>query len=177
MTTFEDLDLAEAFEDFSPSEETGRRHRGWITAVAMLLAAVLVGCGLVWLFADRSSTPVATVTAEQLEPLLAQPQNVRDQPPAAALDGTSLVSTSTRFLTMSSLGTLYAATTANGRLCLLAVPKGDLPATSCTRPRAGAVVLLQPDVDGPAVQLVPQGGKVPTGEGWKQLASGVYEHA
>ncbi|RHA43158.1 hypothetical protein [Cellulomonas rhizosphaerae] len=176
MTTFEDLDLAEAFGDFEPQEQPTRRRAGWITAVVLTLAVLLVGGGLAWLALSRDTTPTAIVVAPAvLAPALAEAQTAADQVESSSLDGTGIRAASTRFVASSDLGAIYVATGAGDRLCLLAVPEGDLSSTSCVTPKTGAVIVLRPDVDGPGVALVTEGGEAPSADdGWTQTPSGLW---
>lgn len=179
MTTFEDLDLAEAFGDFEPQEQPARRRAGWITAIALTLAVLLVGGGLAWLFLGRDSAPAATPVAPAvLVPALAEAQTAADQVDATGLDGTGIRAASTRYLAESDLGPIYAAIGTDGDLCLLAVPVGDLSSTACVSPKTGAVIVLRPVSDGPAVALVTEGDATPTtDEGWTRTASGLWTQA
>ncbi|ROS25932.1 hypothetical protein [Cellulomonas sp. PhB150] len=176
MTTFEDLDLAEAFGDFEPQEQPPRRRAGWITAVVLTLAVLLVGGGLAWLALSRDTTPTATVVAPAvLVPALAETQTAADQVEASSLDGTGIRASSTRFVARSELGAIYVGTGAGGQVCLLAVPEGDLSSTSCVKPKTGSVIVLRPVADGPAVALVTEGGEAPSADdGWTQTPSGLW---
>ena len=178
MTTFEDLDLAEAFgDDFTPQDEPVRRHAGWITAVAMSLAGLLVVGGLVWLVGHRepTSTRPAVVEPAAAVPALAERQTVLDQVSAAALDGTGVSAASTRRLGSTELGDVYAGVDGTGNLCLIAVPVGDLTSTVCRTPRQGTVLVLRPDPDGPGVALVTTGGTAPAAaDGWAEDLGGLW---
>jgi len=181
MTTFEDLDLAEAFgDDFTSQDEPARRHAGWITAVAMSLAALLVAGGLVWLVGHRqpvsSTSPV--VTAAVAVPALDAPQGLRDQIRASALDGTGVRAESTRYLGTTSMGAVFAGVGAHGHLCLITVPVGDLPSTACTKPHQDTVIVLRPTTDGPAVAYATAGATAPdTADGWTEVTDGLWFQA
>jgi len=178
MTTFEDLDLTEAFgDDFTSQDEPVRRHAGWITAVALGLAGLLVVVGLAWLFGhhEPASPEGAAVEAAAAAPALDQVQTMSDQVPAEALDGTGVRATSTRFLGSTELGDVYTGVGTNGRLCLLAVPVGDLTSAVCATPRQGAVLVLRPEADGAAVAFVTPGGTAPrAADGWTEASDGLW---
>jgi hypothetical protein len=178
MTTFEDLDLAEAFgDDFAAQDEPVRRHAGWITAVAMTLAGLLVVGGLAWLVGHREPTPTrpAVVEPAAAVPALDASQTALDVIPTAALDGTGVSAASTRHLGSTDLGEVFAGVDGTGRLCLIAVPVGDLTSTECTTPRQGTVLVLRPVSDGPAVALVTAGGTPPpAADGWAESLDGLW---
>ncbi|MDM7830406.1 hypothetical protein [Cellulomonas edaphi] len=177
MTMFEDLDLAEAFgDDFPAQDDPPRRHAAWITVVALGLAVLLVAGGLLWLGASRHSTPpAAVVTPVVALPALGEPQTPSDQISATGLDGTGVRTASTRFLGQTDLGRVYAGVGADDKLCLLAVPEGDLTSTTCLTPREGSVLELRPDADGPGIALVTTGGTAPDeADGWTETSPGLW---
>ena len=178
MTTFEDLDLAEAFgDDFTPQDEPVRRHAGWITVVALGLAGLLVAGGLVWLAGHHEPTraKAAVVQADVAAPALDRVQAATDIVPSTALDGTGVRADSTRFLGDTDLGAVYTGVGEAGRLCLIAVPVGDLTSTACATPRQGTVLVLQPVADGPAVAFVTEGAVAPgAADGWTEATDGLW---
>ncbi|MBD8059364.1 hypothetical protein IC607_10335 [Cellulomonas sp. JH27-2] len=177
MTTFEDLDLADAFgDDFSSQEQPVRRRRGLISAIVLVVAVLLLGGGLVYLAtASTSSSTVADIAAGEAAPALDSPQGAVDLVSQVGLDGTGITSASTRYLADTDLGRVYLGTSTNGKVCLLAVPTGDLPTTECAKPRTDTVLVLRPDDDGPGVAYVTGDGEAPAkADGWHQTQPGLW---
>lgn len=136
MTTFREDDLfTETFDGFGEEGEV-RQRPTWPTAVALVVAAVLVVGGLLWVKEGPRSGAAPTVSATTLLDVFARPQASDDVPPPDDLDGLSpQVQPETTRLLLTDAGTArYAAVSQSGRLCVLTVPSGDLPSATCVRP-------------------------------------------
>lgn len=168
MTTFEDLDLAEAFGDFGDAGAATRRvSRVW-GVVAALVAFALVTFGLVWAKSLRDQ-PATAASPESVLPALGAAQVAADRLGAAELDPLTVVSSSTRLLGTSSWGAHYAALDQAGAVCLVTVLDGQLPTQTC----AGAsehLTLTTTDLDGRDVVLLSAQDAAPSTDGWQRVA-------
>ncbi|UJP40879.1 hypothetical protein [Cellulomonas palmilytica] len=173
MTTFEDLDLGEAFGDFGDAAaEPRRRSRAW-GAAAFLLAIALLVAGLVWVNAARQSPLDVSATPTAVVPALAAEQTAADRITDADLGAIDVVATTTRRLGTSAWGEHYVGLTASGSVCLLTVVEGDLPGQSCARPTTH-LALTTSDVDGRDVVWLAAQGAEPSDEGWQLLAPNLW---
>ncbi len=173
MTTFEDLDLGEAFGDFGDAAAAPRRRsRAW-GAAAFLLAIALLVVGVVWLDAARRSPVDVSAAPSDLVPALAAEQTAADRIADADLDLIDVVTTTTRRLGTSAWGEHYVGLTAGGAVCLLTVVEGDVPGQSCARPTTH-LALTTADVDGRDVVWLAAQGAGPTDAGWAQLAPNLW---
>lgn len=173
MTTFEDLDIGEAFGDFGDAgTEPLRRSRAW-GLVASLIALVLVALGLVWLNAARDA-PTAAASPESIVPALGAAQTAADTLTGADLDSLTVLSSSTRLLGTSEWGSHYAALSESGAVCLVTVLDGQLPAQACGGPNAH-LSLTTTDLDGRDVVLLTAQDAAPTsGDGWHRLTDHLW---
>jgi len=163
VDTFEEafLDDAQRSDDAAP--RPGARRRAVLTAV---VAALLVGGGAVGALAMRPAPERATVTAEQLVPALAAPATGQDVVSATDLEGMDVRAGTTRFLATTSTGAHYAAVGTSGQLCVVTVPRGDLPSRLCVAAEPGAWLPVDD-----TLRLVTTGGPQPDpADGW--VASG-----
>ena len=168
MTTFEDLDLGEAFGDFGDAgTETRRLSRAW-GVVAGLIAFALVALGLVWAGSQRDA-PVAAASPESVVPALGAAQTAADRLAGAELDALTVVSSSTRLLGTSAWGSHYAALDQAGAVCLVTVLDGELPAQTCGGP-SESLTLATSDVDGRDVVLLTAQDTAPSADGWQRVA-------
>jgi hypothetical protein len=169
MTTFDDSDLfTAAFHDFR-GVGSARPRPALRTPVVMVVAALLVAAGFLWarggpLLADRS------VDASTLLSQLAADQRSRDRLSSDDLNALHVDARTTRFLTETSTGSHYAAVSASGKLCVVTVRSGELPAISCATPTATARVAADE-----TLLVVASSGSAPAAaSGWREAGPGVF---
>ena len=172
MTTFEELDLGEAFGDFGDAGTEARRISPVRAGVAVLVAFVLVVLGVLWLGAARDE-PVPAVEATAVVPVLGAAQTAADRIPGADLDSLTVLSSSTRLIGTSAWGTHYAALDQAGAVCLVTLREGDLPVQTCGGPSAD-LTLATTDVDGRDVVLLTAPGTAPTTDGWERVTDRLW---
>jgi len=177
MTTFEDLDLGEAFGDFGDAATEPRRlSRAW-GAAAFALAAGLLAGGVAWVNAARDTPTQVPVEPAAVVPALGAAQSAADRIPAADLEALTVAAlpvdaASTRLLATSPWGTHYAALS-SGSVCLVTVVEGDLPGQSCAA-ASTHLALTTSDVDGRDVVRLAATDAAPTDEGWTRLAPNLW---
>jgi len=173
MTTFEDLDLGEAFGDFGDAGTAPRRRsRAW-GAIAIVVALALVVLGVAGVDAIRSA-PSGATDPTSIVPALAADQSAADRIATDVLETLTVTSTSTRLLGTSAWGTLYAGTTTNGSICLVTLLEGDLPTQSCA-PANDRFAVTATDPDGRDVVTLAAAGHAPNAaDGWQELAPNVW---
>ncbi|AEI10853.1 hypothetical protein [Cellulomonas gilvus] len=174
MTTFEDLDLGEAFGDFGDAgTETHRRSRA-LTVLAFVLASVLVVAGVLWLRDARPTATSEAVAPATLVAALAAAQGPADVLTGAALEDLSVRPDSTRLLTTTAYGTHYVGLTDSDHVCLVTIRAGMLPAEACATATERLSVSLA-DADGAAVVVLATPSRAPAAsDGWVEAAPSLY---
>ncbi|WP_426594217.1 hypothetical protein ACPPVS_01590 [Cellulomonas sp. McL0617] len=166
-TTTDDADLfSDAFTGFS-GVAPSPRHSRLVTGLALSGAALVVVGALVGVRLAQQTPTASPVQPGILVPALAETQRAGDV--IAADDRADLLISpdSTRLLLTDDTGSYYAATAPGNQLCLVSVPLGDLPQTSCTS-TAGDLGTLRLD----DVMLVPAGVTAPAG--WHESSANVF---
>jgi hypothetical protein len=156
--------------DATPIAPTPRRrhHTGWLFASAGVVI-VAAGALVVSALAPRPAPPPATVAAFQT---VQKASDMLDDDDVANL---VVRPESTRLLVSTPDGDHYAALSASGDLCLLRVPKGDVPSEVCVPDRVGADVTIGGDGNGGQVRLVADGAPQPSAaEGWRSAGPNVW---
>ena len=169
MTTFEDTDLfSEAFHDFR-SVGSSRRRPALVTPVVIVAAVLLVAAGFVW----ARSGPLPADPAVDASTLLTQfaaEQTSRDRLSSDDLSGLRVDASTTRYLTETSTGRHYAAVGTSGKLCVVTVRSGELPAISCAAPTSTAHVAVDD-----TLLVVASTGPVPAAaNGWREAGPDVF---
>ena len=167
MTTYDDADLfSDAFTGFRGVSESRHRSRT-VGVLALAVAAALVAAALVWLRLSQEAPVAVAADPSLLVPVLAQPQRAADV--IAVSDRTDLLISpeTTRLLLREDGAAYYAAQAPGDRLCLVAIPSGDLARATC-RSTVGTPDALRLD----DVLLVPVGATAPAD--WHQTAANVF---
>lgn len=164
MTTY-DVDAFEAaFLDDAERTGTGTDPRAGRrrAALAAVVAVLLVGAGAAGALALRAGPATDAVTAEQLVPALARPATAQDVVAGTDLQDLDVRPGTTRLLATTSTGAHYAAVGTGGQLCVVTVPRGDLPSRLCVPAAPGAWVPVDD-----TLRLVTAGGPQPdAAQGW-----------
>ena len=170
MTTIDDVDLfGDAFAGFRSVGVARHRHRGWLSALALLVAAGMVAVAFVWARGDSAAAAPDRVEAHTLLAVLAGEQGDADVVASSDLEGLGVRSASTRFLVETPTGAHYAAVGTTGDLCLLTVPSGALPSVACVASVVDANVAAQ------GVWVSADGGPAPAAdEGWREAGPNLW---
>ncbi|WP_155856200.1 hypothetical protein [Cellulomonas sp. URHD0024] len=166
-TTFDDADLfSDVFTGFR-GVGASTRHSRLLTALTLVAALLLVVGGLVWSSLARQTPAVDAIDPADLVPVLAESQRAGDVIASSDLADLLIYPESTRYLTSDDTTTYFVATAPDDKLCLLAMPVGDLAQTSCAS-TAGTPHVLRLE----NVMLVPAGATAPAG--WHEAAANVF---
>ena len=167
MTTYDDADLfSDAFTGFTGVSETPRRSRK-LGVLALVVAALVVVGALIGAVVARNSPAGAAVDPASLVPILGEPQGVSDVIAASDRDDLLIDPTSSRLLLADDTTSYYAATSPGDKICLVAIPSGDLARTACASTTGAPSVVRLDDV-----MIVPTGATAPAG--WHETAANVY---
>lgn len=173
MTTFEELDLDEAFGDFGDAGQEPRRPSRVLAIGAIGAAAALVVVGMLW---ARSAPPGASEAAPPaaIVPALASGQQAADVVPASDLVELSVTSPSTRLLATTDYGTHYTALDEDGDVCLVTVSVGELPRETCAAPSERLALTYANADDETVVMLAAASSPPPVEDGWAEKAPNLY---
>ncbi|MBT0993239.1 hypothetical protein KIN34_02905 [Cellulomonas sp. DKR-3] len=172
MTTFEELDLDEAFGDFGDAGQEPRRRSRVLAVAALVVAAALVVVGVLWARSARDAPDVAAPT--DLVPALAAAQGTDDQVPAEDLEDLTVSAPSTRLLASTAYGTHYAALGRDGDVCLVTVSAGELPRETCAAPSERLALTYTDADDETVVMLAPSDAAPAAAEGWAEKVPNLY---
>jgi hypothetical protein len=132
-------------------------------------AAVLVAVGFVWA-RGGPITGGSDVDATSLLPVFAAEQTSADRLPSADIAGLGVDPRTTRFLAETSTGSHYAAVGVSGKLCVVTVRSGDLPAVTCAVPTPTARIAVDD-----TVFVVAASGTAPAAaDGWREAGPDVW---
>ncbi len=139
MTTYDDADLfSDAFTGFTGVGETPPRSRK-LGVLALVVAALVVVGALIGVAVARNSPASTAVDPTALVPILGEPQGVSDVIAASDRDDLLIDAASTRLLLADDTTSYYAATAPGDKICLVAIPTGDLARRRARRaPERGA---------------------------------------
>ncbi|GEL95280.1 hypothetical protein [Cellulomonas composti] len=172
MTTFEDLDLVEAFGDFGEAEPAPRRRSAVVAVVAFAVALALIVVGIVWASNAGSDGAAQAAETTSVVPQLAVAQSAADKLDDGDLAELAVLADSTRLLTTTALGTHYAAIGTDGDVCVVTVLPGTLPTQGCAAPTDRLRITVA-DADGNPALVLAAPGTSP-GDGWHEVAPGVW---
>ncbi|WP_019135936.1 hypothetical protein [Cellulomonas massiliensis] len=162
VDTFEAAFLDDAEREDDAGQERSGHGRGRRALLAAVVAALLVGAGVVGALALRSGPATDAVTAEELVPALAAAATAQDAVSGTDLQDLDVRPGSTRLIATTRTGAHYAAVGTQGQLCVVTVPRGDLPSRLCVPAAPGAWIPVDD-----TLRLVTAGGPQPDAEdGW-----------
>ncbi len=172
MTTYEELDLADAFGEFDWTEPTRSRRPRVLAAVVFVLAAALIVVGVLWAQGNRGVDAPAALEPAVAVPALARAQSAGDRVDPAGIEALDVLPASTRLLTTTAVGTHYAALDSAGGVCVLTTRVGDLPTADCA-PATESLAIMVSDEAGSPVLMLTAATDSP-GEEWAPAAPHVF---
>lgn len=172
MTTFEELDLDEAFGDFGDAGQEPRRPSRVLAIGAIVAAAALLTGGILW--ARSAPDGAAAADPAAVVPTLGATQGAADVVPAADLVDLTVTGPSTRLLATTAYGTHYAALDADGDVCLVTVSAGELPRESCAAASDRLALTYADDDDETVVMLAASSAAPSAQEGWTEKVPNLY---
>ena len=173
MTAIQEHDtFADAFGAFATSSATPSRRRPGLVAAVVVVALALLTFGVLTVRSQWAPAADPRVEPASVLPALGVAQTADDVLLAEDTDRLLLDPASTRYLASTGEGDLFAAVRRSGDVCLVTVPAGDLPWTSCTAPVAGLDHTVVDESGGPTLRLVASSEALT--DGWSELAPHLY---